>query len=231
MKLHWDSRIAAEVVLVFVGILAAFALDSWWSERNQRDREIAILLDVQTEFAATADYLERLIAYHEKSAKDFEELHGLLETGDGVAVPERVIELSHGLWEARVYDANMVAYQSLLESTGLEFIRNEEFRQALIAYEYALNRNRGWDRFLIGFDQSLGLSVLLPRVPYFDAIFEIANLDDEHPVDIDKLAGDLEFRNLIAVRTKGERDLIHLRIQLLEAVREVQRTILVEIEE
>lgn len=178
IKRRWDSRIAAEVVLVFIGILAAFALDSWWSERNQRDREIAILLDVQTEFAVTAEYLEQLIAFHVKSANDFEELHHLLESSDGTADSGRVIELSHGLWNARAYDANMAAYQSLLESAGLDFVRNEEFRRALIAYEYAVNRNRGWDRFLVGFDQSLGLSVLLPRVPYFGTIFENANLDD-----------------------------------------------------
>lgn len=230
MKLRWDSRIAAEAVLVFIGILAAFALDSWWTERSQRDREIAILKDVQTEFAATAEYLGRLIAYHERAARDFEELHRLLETGEGATAPERAIELSHGLWSARVYDANMAAYQSLLESAGLDFVRNEEFRQALIAYEYAADRNRGWDRFLIGFDQDLGLSTLMSRVPYFVAIFENTSLDEELIPEFDKLATDLEFRNLIAVRTNGERDLVQLRKLLLEAVREVQRTIRVEIE-
>ena len=230
MKLRWDSRIAAEVVLVFIGILAAFALDSWWSELDLREREIAILKDMQKEFAATAEYLEQLIAYHENSAKDFEELHHLLETGEGAAASERVIELSYGLWTARVYDANMAAYQSLLESAGLDFIRDEEFRHALIEYKYAADRNLGWDRFLIGFDQGTGLSTLMSRVPYFDAIFESDRSGGELIPDIDKLASDLEFRNLIALRTSGERDLIQLRKQLLEAVREVQRTILAEIE-
>lgn len=48
---------------------------------------------------------------------------------------------------------------------------------------------------------------------------------------IDELASDLTFRNLIAVRTDGERNLVRLRNLLLEAVHEVQRTILVELEE
>jgi hypothetical protein len=231
MKLRWDSRIAAEVVLVFIGILVAFTLDSWWADRGQREREIAILKGVQTEFNFAAENIEQLIARHEKSKENFVELHRLLQSGEGIGLPERVIELSQSLWTANIYDAMMPAYQSLLDSVGLDFIRSEEFRQALIAYEIAAGRNDGWDRFLIGFDQDLGLSVLLSRLPYLVAVFEDASLEAEFVPDIKELAADLEFRNLIAVRASGEHSLLRSRKLLLEAVREVQRTISIEIGE
>ena len=231
MKLRWDSRIAAEVVLVFIGILAAFWLDSWWDERAQREREVAILKGVQAEFNSAIEEIERLIAEHERARTAFIELHRLLQTGEGVNQPERVIELSHSLWTAHAYEAMMPAYRSLIDSAGLDFIRNEEFRQALTAYEIAVSRNRGWDRFLIAFDQDLGLSLLMPRLPYYISQFEGAELSAELTPDIAELANDMALRNLIAVRYSGEDRLLVWRRELLEAAREVQRTISIELGE
>ena len=51
MKGH-RARVLAEVVLVFLGILAAFSLESWWADRQERERESALLSAVVAEFEA-----------------------------------------------------------------------------------------------------------------------------------------------------------------------------------
>jgi hypothetical protein len=209
--------------LVFVGILAAFALDSWWAQRGEHELEAAYLTGLRSDFATAEAEVDRLLERHRLADSQFTELHRLLRSGEGAEYPDSVVSLTHGLWSTWVYTPRLPTYENLLATVGLEILESEQLRQALMAYALSVDYNAGWDRFLIAFDQNRMMAMLAPRVPFFDYVFEDGDAGGRLRPDVNELAKDLEFRNLIAIRAYGERELIKRRSDLRETILDVRK--------
>jgi hypothetical protein len=216
------KRVAIEVVTIVASILLAFAIDAWWQERGERNREAALIEELIIEFDEAEALLRELISYHRSNTLKFDELNALLSASEEERDAARVIELSHDLWTVRVYEQRMPIYENLVDSIGLEFIQDEGLRSALRIYQGDAINQKGWDDFLKAFDQDLMVATLAPRVPYFQHVFDDSQSDSGPAVDLRSLAQDMEFRNLIALRADGERKLVEIRLELLKAVEEVQ---------
>jgi hypothetical protein len=214
----------AEALLVFVGILAAFALESWWADRGTRALERSYVEGLQDDFEIAEAEVTRLLERHRTAEARFTELDRLLRSGEGLQQPDSVIALSHTLWSAWVYSPQLSTYENLLATTGIGVLESERLRQALVDYGSAVDYNNQWDRFLIAFDQDRMLAMLAPRVPYFAEVFGDSDSGGPKP-DVVGLAADMEFRNLIAIRASGERVLIERRTQLLKAIQEVRQIV------
>lgn len=218
-------HVAVEILLVFVGILAAFALESWWAGRSEHARELSYLEGMAGEFQTAEAELRELREGHQAEARRFEELHRLLRTGEGEAHPDSVLALANHLWTVSVYSPQMPVYQNLLETTGLSLIEDQELRRALTAYELVVDSNAQWDDYLVAFDRDLLVATLGPRLPFFADVFEDGDFGGELRPDIRDLAADMELRNIIAIRAFGERTLTQRRTELIEAVQDVRRLI------
>lgn len=213
----------AEVLLVFMGILAAFALDSWWARRGDRALEATYIVGLQSDFATAEAEVDELLDLHRLADRRFTELHRLLQSGEGLAYPDSVIGLSHALWMASVYTPRLPTYENLLGTVGLGILESRELRQALVAYQLAVDYNAQWDEFLIAFDQNRMMAMLGPRVPFFDQVFQDGDAVGPLRPDVGALAKDLEFRNLIAIRALGERELIERRSELRTTIVDVRK--------
>lgn len=216
-------RVLVEGAVIVGSILMAFGIDAWWASQGDAALERSYLEGMQAEFEAAEAELEGLIVVHQARASGLHELHRLLRTGDGAAVPDSVIVLSHMLWRVSPFVPEMPTYQNLIESRGPSLIRDDRVREALRTYEVALGSNREWDDYLVAFDNDLMVALLVPRLPYFSEIFGDGDFGGQLRPDIDELAGDLELRNLIAIRYDGERILVARRTELVEAVRLVRQ--------
>jgi hypothetical protein len=224
-------RLLAEVVLVFLGIVAAFSLESWRTDRAEEERELAVLEGVVPEFAAAETEATALRTVHEHSRDAFIELHRLLRTGEGELYPDSTLNLTIRLWTVGPLDLEMPVYENLLSTTGFGVVRNDSLRLALRTYELAAGANRDWDDFLRAYDQNLMTATLGSRLPAFAWIMGDPDFGGPLRPEIATLASDMEFRNLIAIRTNGETQLIRLRTEVVGAIREVRRLLDAELSE
>ena len=64
-----------EMVLIVASILFAFALDSWWDQRQLVTEEREILLGLQEEFVLNRSKLETRMAMHEGNLAAVEQFH------------------------------------------------------------------------------------------------------------------------------------------------------------
>lgn len=222
-------RVLAEVALVFLGILAAFALEGWREDRRDRAREVGLLTEMVAEFAAAEAQGESLLAGHLDRRARIVELHRLLRTDEASLYPDSTLDLTLALWEVAAFQPEMPAYQSLVNADGLAFVRDDSLRTALRAYELIAGANREYDDFWREHDVNVLTPVLGARLPVFAWIFGDGDHGGELRPSIDDLAADMEFRNLIGLRSTAEGVLIQRRTDLVEAIREVRRLLSIEL--
>jgi hypothetical protein len=147
MKEARGSRLLAEGFLIMIGILAAFSLDSWWDNRNDRRRELLRLREMRAEFAASRTLLDSLAALHRGRAAELDRFETMLSTGPSDVPTDTVLKLGQALWWFDNYTPTMPAYKELLATTGLQGVSNDSLRRALFEYESALEGNTDFDTY------------------------------------------------------------------------------------
>ena len=71
MKLNISfSQLIAEFFIVFVGVAIALAADDWRGDREERDRELAYLLAIDTDMKSASDVLETALSDNNEFARD-----------------------------------------------------------------------------------------------------------------------------------------------------------------
>lgn len=78
-------------------------------------------------------------------------------------------------------------------------MHSDQLRRALFEFELALERNRDWDEYIRNSSITSWEPLMAKRVPYLEVGVPNESLRRLLP-DVTRLAEDLEFRNLIAVR-------------------------------
>ena len=222
MRRPW-LRVLAEVVLVFLSILAAFSLETWRVDRGEIDRELIILAGMVPEFEAAEAEASDLLEDHLVSRAQFVELHRLLHSGDGVLYPDSTLALTERLWTVSAFRPQMPVYENLLSSDGLGFIRSDSLRTALRGYELTVRANRDWDDYLRAYDEGLMVETLASRLPLFTWAFEDDDFGGPLRPDVAELSMDMEFRNLIAIRANAAAVLVDRRSNLIDRLQEVRR--------
>ena len=222
------GRVIAEVVLVFLGILAAFSLESWRDDRRERGRELQLLSEMVSEFEGAQTEAEKLLANHEVSLEQFNALHRLFRSSQAVLYPDSTLALTVRLWTVATLQPEMPTYQSVVSTEGLARISDDELRSALRSFELAAASNREYDEFLRQYDIHVLTEVLSTRLPAFTFIFQDGDYGGPMRPDVSDLAGDIEFRNLIATRANSEAVLIGRRSRFIEAAQEVRRLLELE---
>jgi hypothetical protein len=145
-KLNWAYALG-EIMLIFIGVTAAFVFDSWKEERKSLREELIILSEIAEDLEAT----ERdLAADTQTTTAAWQVQLKLLRlmTAEGFEVNESFARKLRGVFYAPVLVPKISGYKTL-ENIGLDTIRDPKLRSALTDfYELRLNRIQIYEGFL-----------------------------------------------------------------------------------
>jgi len=221
------SRAGAEIVIVVVGILIAFGLDSWWDSNKQLIWERGQLELLRDEAVSNIERIEAAIETHSGTAAEVEVILAFAtrEPSGEVANLKNGVVTSLIKW--RTSELSMGALDALLASGELGEIRNPELRTSLTAWKaMALDAEekeilaRDFVEYVITptlADEGYIAPAYAARPPY-------GNFDELESRDIE-IRSSAKLRSLSAARLGHIRMAIRSQNNSLEAVQEVLRLI------
>jgi len=129
------SRAGAEVVIVVVGILIAFGLDSWWDSRKLNAWEHGQLELLRDEAQSNVEHIESVIEAHERTATDVQiilDFAAQEPLGELINLKSGVVS---SLIQWRTSELSMGALDALLSSGELGKLNNPKLRTSLTAWK------------------------------------------------------------------------------------------------
>jgi hypothetical protein len=132
-KIPW-KRLSVEAAAIVVSILMAFAIDAWWSERQERAEEREVLESLYTEFEANRDEVASVISFHDREIQTIETLMKLTQDEILELPTETVEEMIGSLAMARTFDAVRGTIDALYSAGKLGILRDRELREALTTF-------------------------------------------------------------------------------------------------
>ncbi len=131
------SRLLVEVVVLFLGVLAAFALDSWWDRQDERRLLLLELENVRADLVATIEHTTPFVGMHRKVVANVEALLPLMrEAHDAgrstLTVPDT---LALGLILSGTTNPPLGGIRILVNSGRIALVRNGHLRAALSGWE------------------------------------------------------------------------------------------------
>lgn len=192
--------LALEVIAIVFGILLAFLIDAWWDGRRDRAREHGYIVRLMGEFEASRRELETDLRVRGDLLRGWSRLLRSPAPGADSTGP---IIASVGI--RRFYTPVHAVFDDLISSGGLNLIRSDTLRTAIL--EYAQERERvasvedSEQQFLTQMvvPYLIGRAEFLPWIPA--ARRDSLGLDAERPgMDPNALLQDPTFRNLLYLR-------------------------------
>jgi hypothetical protein len=186
-------RSLREIVVLIVGILAAFALDSWWGARalsSQRSEDIAALL---VDFTANRNQLQELVSRQDRVTKAGRALATL---GDPSAVPaDSLRSLVSVVFSSRRFEPVLGTYHSVLGSGGLNEPSDRELRTALAGFAASIDI-----RYIEDFADALYLDFINDFPAALSVLFGTTGVSTGRT----SLSLDSAFRTSLMLRTSAE---------------------------
>jgi hypothetical protein len=128
-----------EIVLVVIGILIALSINNWNSKRIQKQKENLLLSELNKEFKGNKAQLDTVLFYHKKSMKSVDYLLSRLPIKD--IKTENLDSLSYHLWYlgfTYTFNPSSGATNSIMNSSTIDIISNDELRQLLVGWNDVL---------------------------------------------------------------------------------------------
>lgn len=147
-------RIVGDVIVVVVGILIAFTLDSWWTGRAAAQREEGHLRALRSDFEMNVERLTQAALDEEEISESSLRLLRLARAEAPLA-PDTVRALLYRVFSSGRFSPVMGAYEALVNSGGLMQITDDTLRAALAQFASALE-TRYWEEYSTA--QYLGFS-------------------------------------------------------------------------
>ena len=128
--------LAAELLVVIVGILLAIGIDSWWASRANQAAEQDLLRDLAAEFARNDSLLEWQFSFYERRRAAAETL---LELGPGAAdLPLDSLDI---LWQyvtrGGSFDPDRGVFDAAISSGDINRSQDSELRARLASWPSA----------------------------------------------------------------------------------------------
>ena len=134
---RWRRRFADGCAIV-LSILLAFGIDALWDERQEAARQAEQLESVLAEFESNLDALPRFTNRHERLVQSVVELYGRLQGAGGEGVVEVPDSLLVWALVNNSFEPSDGALSALIQSAGLQRIRNPALRDALASWPRAV---------------------------------------------------------------------------------------------
>lgn len=223
-------RVSVEAAAIVASILLAFAIQAWWEQRNETDRELRILSALLQEFEQNDRLLKEARAYYE--ARYMEALHMLDYVGSKSTERDEAEfgTLLRGLLTVRSSHLETGAHDGLLAAGELSIIQDEALRSRLAAWPSYVSEWSEEDLSVFSFVNGSLLpalsehiqlrSINRPFAPFPDGkslvAVPVGSIEDSLSV----IAESQEFDNLVYRRAQGlwyaTRDAETLRARLAE---------------
>lgn len=133
-----SGRLAAEFVVIVVGVLVALGVDAARGSRDDRLREAVYLQQLQTDLTTTAESLANAISLEEAAIENADRVIQALNASV-LPAPD-----SLGAWmlgataSSATFHPTMGTITALVESGELRLLRNDELRQRVLQYHNAV---------------------------------------------------------------------------------------------
>ena len=189
--LNWQYALG-ELALIVFGILIALAISDWNDRRIQRANEIALLSEVRTTLENDISELEGRLAILQESVPLIEELSRQLKTN--ITYEPSMDRLFGAAYGVHGINLNTTAYETL-KSVGLQSVSNVELRQGIMRIF-----DHFYEKILLERDVDIGVTLEVMRPYYLQHFSDLRFLESATPIDYEKVAGDMYFRNIIDYR-------------------------------
>ena len=208
------KRILAEGGAIVASILLAFAIDAWWVDRNEIERERRILTALLVEFEQNQELLRQARDRYERSYVDALKI---LEYVDAEPTEIDHAELGRLIRSAltnQTYHLESGTFDGLLASGELNLIRNEALRIRLAAWPSHVAEWSEEKEAVFIYVRDVMYPFLANRVqmrnisPYF-ASFPDGEAPPPAPIgeadsgSLTELITSMEFENLVFHRAQG----------------------------
>jgi hypothetical protein len=186
------KRISVEALAIVTSILLAFAIDAWWQERNEDDRERQILIALLDDFENSKSSIEEGRNFHiavQRSNKRLLEL----AISDDVALSS--IEINRLISDLTWWDSQprffTGALNSLIYGGELSVIKDDGLRQELADWPSEIQRTES----LRSQDYDFFLNVILPYLRQNGSLLSISTIATAKPGSSDEESTliDLDF--------------------------------------
>jgi hypothetical protein len=133
MNKRWTT-LAAEFVLIIVGILVALAIDGWVADRQDRERERAFLLLLVRDLIQIEQSMTRLIAFESQLARNASRAYEIVDAGVMESTIEELDDILGRLGSRLTVFVQSPAYDDLVSTGSLHLIRDSMLRDRLLQY-------------------------------------------------------------------------------------------------
>jgi len=186
------KRISVEAVAIVASILLAFAIDAWWQERIEDDREREILIALLDDFEKSKSSIEEGRDFHiavQRSNKRL--LESVLSddvTLSNLEVDRLISDLTWWDSQPRFFTG---ALNSLIYGGELSVIRDDALRQELADWPSEIQRTES----LRSQDYDFFLNVILPYLRQNGSLLDISTIATAKPGSSDEESTliDLDF--------------------------------------
>ena len=249
----WPARLrwfAAEFLVVVTGVLVAFAVNAWWSGRQDAAREEAYLRQLDADLTGTESLVETydryfrrvdstaallLRAYRAPDRAPSDSLLAWLLVGNGVGLPRPVL----GTAEALVTTGDLALLQS--DSLRYRIVSYLELNRALLDDQQAVGEI--WRRGFLQVSERVDLTdVQLAAGLSPETADSLARADPSYtvpsgdrirpfPVEPEALLRDRQMYHALWTMNSSKRSLAEFRARMLESARDLHRLVRAELDD
>lgn len=137
VKMNWKAALG-EVVLIFVGVVAALYFENWNEERKERKDELEILSELREDFS----FNERELTTKIRQLQELEDVADEILAHSGYNGTELTLyeadSLISEVVQLHTFDSRESAVRSVINSGRLHIISDLELRMALSEWEVVL---------------------------------------------------------------------------------------------
>jgi hypothetical protein len=128
-KIPW-SRILPEGAVIIASILVAFAIDSWWADRQEDIRRNELILELQSDLTATLEDLDVAIPAVDKRLSQMLVYFRGISTIDSVPLADVRSGFLAAL-DMQDFNATTSSYDSAIASGDIRLVPNVDFKRAM----------------------------------------------------------------------------------------------------
>jgi hypothetical protein len=125
--------LVAELLVIVLGVLIAFQVEEWRTERQDRDLEREILNSILSELELREDSYQRYIDSLTLSSNAIGEFDSYLRNGNERSEDE-VVQLYRDTWQSYLWGADSPTYLSWRDSGRVDIISDDDLRSSIYDY-------------------------------------------------------------------------------------------------
>jgi hypothetical protein len=222
-----STRLAAEFVVIVVGVLVALAADAWWESRSEARQRAVLLEALSDDFAVAERRLGAVRRIHTSVTARSESVLDFGETGSVPAEYQDSLDLLIGGHFHRAnYEPPTGAFETALASGRIDLLGDDRLVSELTQWSATVARLQGTeDRLADDFYERI--------YPYLAARLDLEDLDkgfaefeevpwDQGPAASYRLVADQEFLSLIYFHWVLGKNALGRVAQVEEALARVQ---------